>query len=133
MTTCEIYDRWEPETDAGQALCSAVIEALLNLGDGLSLGMENSIPTVEVWLEGGAILSLQRVLSIGHAITAAVEKVLGVEISAPVHFFELRGTSVTFFVFAQVLHSAGREFTEAQHNEFGVPFSQWSLSFQDGT
>lgn len=113
------YDQWSARGHQAERLVAQLTKALEPLGDGLDLGFENSIPTVEVALHASdAVMSVRRAIAIGDAIASVI--------SAPVHFFELRSTSVTFFAFStETLWPGKGTFLERHFEEYGTPLEQW--------
>ena len=119
MTDFNLSDELSARSPGAEKTVKRAVSRLRQFAHGLDFGSENSIPTVELWHREGTTFTIELALQVGRALCAVF--------NGPVHFFELRGTSVTFFVFDESLRwPDDGPFSARQIEEYGVPFDHWA-------
>lgn len=81
-----------------------------------NLRQEDGIPYLEIWQTEG-VLSLAAALQIAEWT--------GTALRGPVHFHQMTGTSVAFFVF-----DPSRSYSAVQTEEYGTPLGEWVAGVQ---
>ena len=82
--------------------------------DHISLGREDGVPSMELTVNEGCIGFARAV-----QLAALAQEAAG----CPVHFSELRPTSMMFFIFNETVR--GRAFTNDQVADYGMPVQAW--------